>query len=141
MFEATAIVIPICVCVILPIVIVGIVFNTINNRTNRQTDIILEALKVNPNVDSEKLIESFQKGEKSTWENLSRKLLRGTIFTLMGIAFALVAIFSADDNISFIFWILCGCLGSVGIGFLITYWFSYVNIDRFLAEKEEKEHS
>ena len=138
MFEATAIVIPICVCVILPIVIVWIVFNSINNRYNRQTEVILEALKVNPNVDSEKLIESLRKKDRTVWEDLNRKLLRGVIFTLMGIAFALLAIFlPEDEGASYGCWVVCGCLGSVGIGFLISYWFGYVHIDKFIAEREE----
>lgn len=136
MFEATAIVIPICVCVILPIVIVWIVFNSINNRTNRQTEIVLEALKCNPNVDSEKLLESLKKREYTLWESLNRKLLRGGIFTLMGIAFALLAIFFPEEE-AFGCWVVCGCLGAVGIGFLISYWFSYVNIDKFEAERKE----
>lgn len=133
-----AVIIPICICVILPIVIVWIVFNSINNRYNRQTEVILEALKVNPNVDSEKLIESLRKKDRTVWEDLNRKLLRGVIFTLMGIAFALLAIFlPEDEGASYGCWVVCGCLGSVGIGFLISYWFGYVHIDKFIAEREE----
>ena len=132
-----AVIIPICICVILPIVIVWIVFNAVNNRTNRQSEIILEALKVNPNVDSEKLIKSLQKKNHTPWESLNRKLLRGSIFTLMGIAFALIAIFFPEEDTAFGCWVTCGCLGSVGIGFLISYWFGYIHIDKFVADREE----
>ena len=135
MYYVSAIIIPVCICVILPIVIIWIVFNSINNRTNRQSDIILEAIKANPNVDSEKLIESFQKKEATPWMSLNRKLLRGSIFTLMGIAFALLAIFFPDADTTFGCWVVCGCVGAVGIGFLISYWFGYAHIDKFMEEK------
>lgn len=132
------VIVPIFICVILPIGIVWIVFNASNNKTNRQTEVILEALKRNPNVDSEKLIDLFAKRDSTPWVSLNRKLLRGVIFTLMGIAFALIAIFlSEEEGAAYGCWVVCGCLGSVGIGFLISYWFGYKHIDKFIAEREE----
>lgn len=131
------VIVPICICVILPIAIVWIACACINNRTNRQSEIVMEALKCNPNVDTEKLLAILRKREYTPWENLTRKLLRGCIFTLTGIAFALIAIFFPEEGETFGCWVACGILGAVGIGFLITYWFSYVNIEKFTAEREE----
>ena len=133
MDTAVAIVVPVFVCVILPIVIVWIVFQFITNRTNKRSEIILEAIKGNPNIDTEKLLEAFKAHTPSPWENLSRKLLRGSIFTLLGITFAIIGALAAEGGVQMSCWIACGVFGSIGIGFLITYVFTYKNIQKLSA--------
>lgn len=136
MFDAVAIVVPICVCVILPVAIVWIVFRTFNLKINRQSEVLIEAIKMNPNVDTEKLLDSLRKRDITPWMSLSRKLLRGCIFTLIGIAFAFFGAFLPDMDEAFGCWVVCGICGSIGIGFLISYWFVYKNIDKFNRERE-----
>ena len=129
METAVAIVVPVCVCVVLPIVVVWIVFNCIVNKTNKETEIILEAIKCNPAVDTQGLLDSLKKKDRSPWESLNRKLLRGCIFTLIGVTFALIAsLVPIDQDDVAEIWIACGVSGSVGIGFLITYIVGYYNL-------------
>lgn len=135
---AVSIIIPVSICVVLPIAIVWIVSNTIALKNKRQSEIIMEAIKNNPNVDPEKLLEGFNKKKQkiTPWRDLTRKLLRGSIFTLLGIAFALIASLSADDEAHVGSWMACGVCGSVGIGFLIAYFFGYKHIARLEAEQK-----
>lgn len=135
MNDATAILIPIFVCVVLPVSIIWIVYRFLINKTNKKTEIILEAIKNNPGIDTEKLVESLKSEEITPWESLNRKLLRGSIFTLIGIAFVLIAIFCPDDDAAEM-WVVAGISGAIGIGFLITYFFAYKHIDKLVAEKE-----
>lgn len=120
--------VPVSICAILPAFIVFIVFRFISLKTEKQSEIIMEALKQNPNVNTQELIRAFQTKQGGIWRNLSRKLLRGCIFTLMGITLIIIACFNpTDDSIGL--WIIGGCTASVGIGFLIT-WFVYANKEK-----------
>ena len=120
---AVRILVPIFICVVLPVAIVWIVFRYINNKTNRQTEVILAAIQTNPNVDAEKLIETLRKKDRSPIEIINRKLLRGSIFTLIGVAFALIASLGDVDEVETGCWVVCGVCGAIGIGFLISYIF------------------
>ena len=135
METAIGIVIPVSICVILPIIIVWIVFNFLNNRTNRQSDIILEVIKNNPNIDTEKLLQSLKKTELTPLDYVNRKLLRGCIFTLLGITFALISALVPENDEVLGCWVACGVFGSVGIGFLISYWFGYKHIGNYWLQR------
>lgn len=138
MGNVVAIVVPVSICVILPVLIVWIVFRALINRTNRQTDIVLEAIRNNPGLNTEKLIETMKKREFTPWERLNRKLLRGSIFTLIGITFVFLAAFGVQDSdAEFFCWLLCGVCGSIGIGFLITYFFALRHINEIEAENKK----
>ena len=134
---AVAIVVPVCVCVVLPIAIVWIVFATIRNKTNKQSEIILEALKNNPNVDPQGLLDALKQNPLTPLEKLNRKLLRGSIFTLIGISFAFFAGFCPEPEDAFGLWIICGISGAVGIGFLISYCFGYKHLDELRIEDKD----
>lgn len=124
------------ICVIMPIAIVWIVFNAISNKNNKQAEILLEAIKRNPDIDSQKLIDALNKREFSPRESLTRKLLRGAIFTMLGIAFALISIFMPTEGV-FGLWIACGVCGAVGIGFLLTFWFNFYTIKNSKAVEKK----
>lgn len=138
MDEAVAIVVPVSVCVVLPIALVWIVYRSITNKTNRECEVIMEAIRNNPNIDTEKLLEAFKRKEPSAWQYLNRKLLRGSIFTLLGITFALVASLEAGPQEEMGCWVACGVLGSVGIGFLLSYLFGYKHINEIIADQKKK---
>lgn len=132
----TSILVPIFVCVVLPVAIVWIVFYSTRNRNNNQTQIILEALRSNPDLDANKLIRNLRDPRKTPMQYLNKRLLIGSIFTLIGITFALLSIFSPDEDFILVSWFFCGIFGSIGIGYLISYGFAYKNLDRM-----EKEYS
>lgn len=133
--EAVAIVIPLGICVVLPIVIVWIVFRSLSNRTNRQTEVILESIRNNPNLDVSILLETISSKTNTPWVSVTRKLLRGCIFTFIGIAFALIASLIAEEDVIFGCWVICGVFGAIGISFLITYWFAYRHINQLEEER------
>ena len=68
--------VPIFVCVVLPIAIVLIVSLAKMNADNKRTQIILKAIEANRDVDTEKLIESMKKPEKTALQILNLRLLR-----------------------------------------------------------------
>lgn len=119
--------IPIFICVVLPVSIVGIVFGTHINADNKRAKILMKAIDANNNIDADKLVEALQPNRKSEREILNRRLLRGCIYSFVGIALIIASIvgrtsgleYSADPvSVPFIFGIV---ILAVGVSFLITY--------------------
>ena len=84
----TGMVISIFVCVVLPVAIVWIVFAAIRNSDNKRAEILIKAIENNANVDADKIAEAFNKKPKTPRQLFIGRLLRGCIFTLIGVAFA-----------------------------------------------------
>jgi ABC-type Fe3+-siderophore transport system permease subunit len=127
--------VPIFVCVVLPIAIVLITSLAKINGENKRTQIIIKAIEANKDVDTDKLIESLKKPQKTAREILNLRLLRGCIFSLIGIALAIVGFvnsttgteFSADPvTVPFIFG---GISLAIGISYLIVWKVTRKQID------------
>ena len=129
--------IPIGVCVVLPIMIVWIVFKAKTNNDNKRADVLIKAIENNANIDAEKLAEALGKQQISAKELLNRRLLRGGMFTILGVAFSIIALtFSAaPEDMQFISYILAALSFAVGIAYLIVYFVTR----NTTAETEENE--
>ena len=129
--------IPIGVCVVLPIMIVWIVFKAKTNNDNKRADVLIKAIENNANIDAEKLAEALGKQQISAKELLNRRLLRGCMFTILGVAFSIIALtFSAaPEDMQFISYILAALSFAVGIAYLIVYFVTR----NTTAETEENE--
>lgn len=123
----TSTLVPIFVCVVLPIAVVLITSLTKINGENKRTKIILKAIEANKDVDTDKLIESLKKSPKSSREILNGRLLRGCIFTAIGVALAGIGLFfwangikGSDEPVSvpFVFGSISLALGA---SYLIVY--------------------
>ncbi len=119
--------VPIFVCVVLPIAIVLIVSLAKMNADNKRTQIILKAIEANRDVDTEKLIESMKKPEKTALQILNLRLLRGCIFSLVGLGLVIVAVVGllndvpfADDPVS-VPLVFGSASLTVGLSYLIVY--------------------
>ena len=129
--------IPIGVCVVLPIMIVWIVFKAKTNNDNKRADVLIKAIENNANIDAEKLAEALGKQQISAKELLKRRLLRGCMFAILGVAFSIIALtFSAaPEDMQFISYILAALSFAVGIAYLIVYFVTR----NTTAETEENE--
>jgi hypothetical protein len=121
------ILVPIFLGAVLPIAVVLITSIVKMNAENKRTQIIIKAIEANKDVDTDKLIESFKKPLKSAQEILNLRLLRGCIFSLIGVALATVglvnfatgSLFSADPvTVPMLFG---GIFFAIGISYLIVW--------------------
>ena len=53
---------------------------------------LIKAIENNANIDAEKLAEALGKQQISAKELLNRRLLRGCMFTILGVAFSIIAL-------------------------------------------------
>ena len=132
------ILIPIFVCVVLPVSIVAIVFRASINSANKRAQVLIKAIESNCGINADKLAEALQKPKKSPREVLNLRLLRGCIFSILGLGFLVVAILSLTTKSalyydpSYLPFSLIICIPSlaIGISYLIVY---------FLTRKQVKD--
>lgn len=117
------ILIPICICVVLPIAIVLIVFLTKINSDNKRAQVLIKAIESNNSIDTDRLAEAMQSQKKSALETLNLRLLRGCIFTFLGIALWIINIVSpcVADRLEMPLNLLGAASIAIGISYLVTY--------------------
>lgn len=129
------ILIPIFICVVLPIAIVLIISLTKIKTDNLRTQIIIRAIEANKEVDTAKLLESMKKPQNTDRDKLYGRLLRGCIFSLIGLFLAIVGLcnlatgrdFSSDPVT------IPLCLGgislAIGISFLVVFFATRIKVN------------
>ncbi len=128
-----------CGCV-LPIAIVLIVALRKSNVVNKRSEILIRAIEANKEVDTDKLIEAMKEPKKSPQELLNARLLRGCMFSLIGVALIIIGIVElasgvsiCDDEVSTPF-IFGGISLAIGISYLIVY---YITRKQIIPEEKE----
>lgn len=137
-----ALLIPIAICVVLPVSIVWIYYKSVNNTENRRADILLKAIETNNDIDTDKLAEAFAGSQKrrTPRQLLNLRLLRGCIFGLVGIMLMIVCAVTynggpiAKDEVSFPLLVLGLVSFAIGVSYLVVYF-----VTRKAVEKEESE--
>ena len=133
------ILIPIGICVVLPVMIVWLINRTRQNETNRKTEIMLKAIESGATIDADFFkAQQEQKGPRTIKERLLRRLTGGCVFTLMGVAFALIGLVNRSNmsNDSFTMpCILGGIFFSIGVALLIVFFVG----KKMLAKEMEAE--
>lgn len=136
-----AIIVPIFICVILPVSIVLIFYLWKINKDNKRSKILIKAIESNPGLDIDKFAESLQSPKRSETELLNLRLLRGLIFTFCGIILVIVGVViyysdkvMTDDAVMLM--ILGGISFAVGLSYLIVY---RVSRKQIIDSSEDKE--
>lgn len=136
----TGILVPIFICVVLPVAIVLIVFLYNMNSDNKRAQVLIKAIEANKDIDTDKLAEAFSKPRRSPREILNLRLLRGSIFTLCGLGFVIFGLVGLANDFMIrmepvMIPMICGasCL-AVGISYLIVYFVTR----KQLADEDKK---
>lgn len=121
--------VPFTICVLLPVMCVWLTMRRSINNDNKRAEVIIKAIEANNNIDADKLAEALSKPRLTPREQLNNRLLRGCIWSFIGMA--LVAggylTFVNDNNLTFgdddVFFPFVGgaCSFAVGISYLIVY--------------------
>lgn len=121
------ILVPIFICVVLPVAIVLIVFLSKMNEDNKRAAVLLKAIESNNGIDADKLAEAMSKRNPSAKEIASKRLLRGCIFSLGGLVGIISGILSwcagaefSSDSVE-VPMLFGGIAVAVGISYLIVW--------------------
>ncbi len=121
------ILVPIFVCVVLPVAIIAIIFGASINSDNKRSKVLIKAIESNCDIDADKLAEALQKPKKTAREILNLRLLRGCIFSLVGIAICIIGIIAYSMGTEFpadavtVPLIFGGISLAIGLSYLVVY--------------------
>ena len=131
--------IPLGICVVLPIMSIWLVMRNKTNETNRRTEVLLAAIEKNPDMDMEDFIRKMNLKTKTTKERLMSRLLWGLVFIAIGASSLLSALYQDyQGGTSLDFFAIysgCGCVLLIGISFVAVFFIS----KRMLAKEIEAE--
>lgn len=130
------ILVPIFICVVLPVAIVLIIFLTHMNGDNKRAQVLIKAIEANNNIDTDKLAEALQKPKKSPREVLNGQLLRGCMFSLFGVLFAIIGLCNFASGGEFnsdpvTVPLMAGAVAlSIGVSYLIVYFMNRKHVEK-----------
>jgi hypothetical protein len=128
--------VPIFVCVVLPVSIVLIVFLTDINSDNKRAKVLIKAIENNNAIDANKLVEALKKQNKSAQEILNLRLLRGCIFLFIGLALTIVSIIGLISGTHFeadpvaIPMLFGGISLAIGLSYITVYFVTRKQINK-----------
>ena len=135
-------IIPIGICVILPIIIVWLIMRRKTNETNRRTEVLLAAIEKNPDMDMEDFIKKMNPKTKTTKERLMNRLLWGLVFIAIGASTLLSALYQDYQGGAgldyFPIYSGSGCLLLIGISFVAVFFISKRMLAKEIEAEEEK---
>ena len=131
--------IPLGICVVLPIMSIWLVMRNKTNETNKRTEVLLAAIEKNPDMDMEDFIRKMNPKTKTTKERLMSRLLWGLVFIAIGASTLLSALYQDYQGGAaldyFPIYSGSGCLLLIGISFVAVFFIS----KRMLAKEIEAE--
>ena len=131
--------IPLGICVVLPIMSIWLVMRNKTNETNKRTEVLLAAIEKNPDLDMEDLIRKMNPKSKTTKERLMGRLLWGLVFIAIGTSTLLSALYQDYQGGAgldyFPIYSGSGCVLLIGISFVAVFFIS----KRMLAKEIEAE--
>ncbi len=119
--------VPIFICVVLPvsIVLITAIKKILVART--QSDVLIKAIEANPGIEPDSLAEALKKPKKTAREILNTRLLIGCICTLVGVVLLVIAalvpvLTVCTDSESWMTPLVFGGIAlAIGISYLIVY--------------------
>lgn len=122
-------IVPIAICVVLPVSIVFLTTWRQYNKDNKRAEILMKAIESNKEIDANKLAESLGSPNDQKSDIISKRLLRGLMFSLIGLALiigSLLIFCNGGFGDTPEFGLMSGAvLLAIGISYLIVYWVTY----------------
>ncbi len=130
--------VPLGICVVLPILVVWIVSKTRRNTINRKYELLQKAVEHGVELDPKLRIDEKEKNNTLKMQLLS-KLQWGVIFLVAGISCLMLCVFApvfTDGGILALAIVVTTL--ALGIGFMVSYFVGRRDLKKELALEEEK---
>ncbi len=120
MEDIIAVSIPICVCVILPVMIVWLVQRSRSHRIDKRSEVLVKAMENGVEVDPNLLIDETPDRKKSLKMQMISYLSNGVIFGLIGLLFIILTVAGVASFPAWGYYAGIPLL-AVGVGNLVAY--------------------
>lgn len=123
------------ICVMVPITIVWLICRSITNRDNRRAEVLVEAIRSNTTIDADRIAQALSKKPRSAREILNQRLLRGSIFTLVGAALSIACAILCENthmdltDLPGIMLVTGASSLAIGISYLVVYFATRNHLD------------
>lgn len=135
--------VPISVCVLLPVLVIWLWTRMKTNNNNKRSEVLLEAIRNNNNIDANKLAEVLEQDKKTALEILHSRLLYGCRYSFIGIAMLICSYVSQLKDSDRDIWynlLVVGCIVlAIGISFLVVYFVTRKTVEEASKQQKEKE--
>ena len=132
---------PLCICVVLPIMVVWLWTRMKTRNNDKRAEIVLEALKKDNDIDAGKLVEALASPKKTALEVLHNRLMYGCRFSLVGIAILICSYASYlkfyDDGIWYNLLVVGSIVLAIGISFLVVYFVTRKSVTETSEQDKE----
>lgn len=135
--DLTELLVPIGICVALPISIVYLILKRKIISENNKKEIILAALEKNADVNIEELVKKTSAPDKLLKEKLLKKLQWGLMAVVLGIGLLIYAILVGNSLAVDLQFYVVGCVAILAIG--VSLLFTYLMGKKMLAKEMEAE--
>ena len=136
----TSIIVPIGICVVLPVMLVWLVTRVRRNEIDKKAEVMIKAIESGVTIDSD-LFEEAPKRRKSTKERLLNRLICGCAASIIGAALTAIGIIpwmTLEDDTFAPLMIFGGISLAVGIALFIGF---FVGRKMLAKEMEAEEKS
>jgi magnesium-transporting ATPase (P-type) len=143
MFELLCdVMVPIGICVILPVSIVMLYLRARKHETNKRTEILLAAIEKNAEIDVEDFLAKMAPPKKSIKQMLVTKLMWGSIITAIGagaMGYTIYADVIGEMPVRFLHncYLFSALILLVGVAILIVFFVSKKMLAKELRGEEE----
>ena len=138
------ILIPLGICVVLPVMVVWLIVRHKTNETNKRSEIVIAAIEKNSEIDVEDFFKKMTPPRKTRKEKLQQWLLWGSILTAAGLALLGLGLYldysGGANNDKLTGLLMFGIISFfVGVAVLIVYAICRKDLAKELENEEKSE--
>ena len=122
MEEIVALLIPICICVVLPVMVVWLVTRARIKKNEQKMAVLVKAIENGVEIDPELLVSETE-SSRNTKMKLIKKLTAGIVCLIIGIALLVCPSHEAFDGVAGLemLYVIGGVMIAVGIAYIVTF--------------------
>ena len=124
--ELVALLIPIGVCVVMPVMVVWLVTRAIIKKNEQKMAVLVKAIENGVEIDPELLVsetESSRNTNRNTKMKLIKKLTAGIVCSIIGIALLVCPSLEAFDGVAGLemLYIIGGVMVAIGVAYMVAF--------------------
>ena len=122
MEEIIALLIPICICVVLPVMVVWLVTRARIKKNEQKMAVLVKAIENGVDIDPELLISETE-SSRNTKQQLIKKLTTGIVCSMIGIALLVCPSLEAFDGVAGLemLYIIGGVMIAIGVAYMVAF--------------------
>ena len=135
------VIIPLGICVVLPIACVCLFVYMKNHEINKRSEILLAAIEKNMDIDVDVLFRKLADSQQTLKERILKKLTKGLLFSAVGLGLLCVSVWRLFDGFVTDLWYVILFIAAISLLIGIAYIIVYVISKKELAKELEQEEN